>query len=428
MTVESGDFDDDHDGPESSEDPPTRPWLPPDDRLWRHPSELRSTGTPPSGVPDVPAQGRHPAGGRLWGRVILGGLVGALVASGVIAGVNWLGPARTSSNVGSGGHPGAPVTTASAVVPTAGSQPVQNHPSISAGPSLMGMVAKVWPAIVTVDVATGQGHVRGSGLVFRSDGMVLTVARLLAGAVGVSVITSNGQQETASIVGDDDDDGVAVLRVAKPLPSVSLEPSPAPATGQVTIAVGAADPVGSPPAVAIGTIKGVNQQVRVNGGPPLLDAIDTDAPPGPAPGGALLDQSGRVVGITTETTGDGGGAHWVAAPAALVDDAADQLVTKGKVMRAWLGISADDHEPATPGGGSTPGGVQVLNVQSNSPAAAAGVLPQDIIDAVDGQPVPSILDLRGALRLRRPGAPVMLDVVRNGGHWPMRATLGAEAA
>ena len=97
-------------------------------------------------------------------------------------------------------------------------------------------------------------------------------------------------------------------------------------------------------------------------------------------------------------------------------------------MRAWLGISADDHEPATPGGGSTPGGVQVLNVQSNSPAAAAGVLPQDIIDAVDGQPVPSILDLRGALRLRRPGAPVMLDVVRNGGHWPMRATLGAEAA
>ena len=153
------------------------------------------------------------------------------------------------------------------------------------------------------------------------------------------MITSNGQQETASIVGDDDDDGVAVLRVAKPLPSVSLEPSPAPATGQVTIAVGAADPVGSPPAVAIGTIKGVNQQVRVNGGPPLLDAIDTDAPPGPAPGGALLDQSGRVVGITTETTGDGGGAHWVAAPAALVDDAADQLVTKGKVMRAWLGIS-----------------------------------------------------------------------------------------
>src|SRR5207244_1754775 len=206
---------------------------------------------------------------------ILGGLVGALVASGVIAGVNWLGPARTSSNVGSGGQPGAPVTTASAVVPTAGSQPVQNHPSISAGPSLMGLGAKVWPAIVPV---------------------------------------------------------------------------------------GAADPVGAPPAVAIGTIKGVNQQVRVNGGPPLLDAIDTDAPPGPAPGGALLDQSGRVVGITTETTGDGGGAHWVAAPAALVDDAADQLVTKGKVMRAWLGISADDHEPATPGGGSTPGGVQVLNV------------------------------------------------------------------
>jgi hypothetical protein len=47
---------------------------------------------------------------------------------------------------------------------------------------------------------------------------------------------------------------------------------------------------------------------------------------------------------------------------------------------------------------------------------------------VDGQPVPSILELQGALRLRRSGAPVMLDVVRNGGHWPMHATLGSDAA
>jgi S1-C subfamily serine protease len=291
----------------------------------------------------------------------------------------------------------------------------------------MGLVAKVWPSIVTVDVASGTGHVRGSGVVFRSDGMVLTVARLLAGAVGIRVITSSGQEETASVVGEDADDGVAVLRVGRQLPSVSLA-TPEPATGQVAIAVGATDPVGSPPAVTIGTIRGVNEQVRVSGGPPLLDAIDTDAPAGPAPGGALLDQSGRVVGITTQTSDDGGGAHWLAAPAALVDDDADQLVTRGKVVHAWLGISADDRVPSTSGGGSAPPGVQVLSVQSNSPAATAGLVPQDIIDAVDGQPVPSILDLQGALRLRRPGAPIMLDVVRNGGHWPMHATLGSEAA
>ena len=73
-------------------------------------------------------------------------------------------------------------------------------------------------------------------------------------------------------------------------------------------------------------------------------------------------------------------------------------------------------------------GIQVLTVQNDSPAAAAGLVPQDIIDAVDGQPVPSILDLQGVLRLRRPGVPVELDVVRNGGHWPMHATLGSAAA
>jgi S1-C subfamily serine protease len=257
--------------------------------------------------------------------------------------------------------------------------------------------------------------------------MVLTVARLLAGAVSISVISSSGREDTASLVGEDASDNVAVLRAGNQLPSLSLAPSPPPSTGQVAIAVGTSEPVGSPPAVTIGTIRAINRQVPVNGAPPLLDAIDTDAPPGPAPGGALLDQSGRVVGITTETTDDGGGAHWLAAPAALVDDAAEQLVTQGKVVHAWLGVSADDHAPSTKDGGTGPAGVQVLTVQSNSPAAAAGLLPQDIIDSVDGQPVPSILDLQGALRLRRPGAPVMLDVVRNGGHWPMRATLGSAA-
>jgi S1-C subfamily serine protease len=97
-------------------------------------------------------------------------------------------------------------------------------------------------------------------------------------------------------------------------------------------------------------------------------------------------------------------------------------------MRAWLGISAVDRQPAGQSSGNSPPGVEVETVQSDSPAASAGILPSDVIDAVDGQPVPSLLDLQGALRLRRPGAPVVLDVIRNGGHWPMHATLGSEAA
>jgi putative serine protease PepD len=359
---------------------------------------------------------------------LLGGVVGAVIASGVITGVNWLGPARTATTAGSRGPAENPVTTASAVMRASGAQPAPNNPSISAGSSLIGLVAKVSPSIVGVNVATEKGRVRGSGLVFRNDGMILTVARLLAGAVGISVITSSGQEEPASLVGEDADDGVAVLRVGHQMPSLSLAQSAVPTTGQIAIAVGATDAAGSPPAVTIGTILGVNRQVRMNDGPPLLDAIDTDAPAGPTPGGVLLDQSGKVVGITTAASPDGGGAHWLAASAAVVEDAADQLITTGKVVHAWLGVSADDHEPSTATGGNTPAGVQVLTVQSNSPAASAGLEPQDIIDAVDGVPVPSILDLQGALRLHRPGASVMLDVVRNGGHWPMHATLGSAAA
>jgi S1-C subfamily serine protease len=199
-------------------------------------------------------------------------------------------------------------------------------------------------------------------------------------------------------------------------------------TGQVAIAVSPSGEAGSAPAVTICTIKGVNRQVRVDGRPPLLDAIETDAPAGPTPGGVLVDQSGSVVGMTTDTSAEGGAAHWLAAPTALVNDAVDQLVSKGKVTRAWLGISAVDPQAGGGNGGNGPPGVEVLTVQSDSPAASAGILPRDIIDAVDGQSVPSMLDLQGALRLRRPGAPVVLDVIRNGGHWPMHATLGSEAA
>jgi serine protease DegS len=292
----------------------------------------------------------------------------------------------------------------------------------------MDVVAKVWPSIVTVDVATGHGHVRGSGLVFRNDGMVVTVARLLAGAAGISVITSAGRQEGATVLGTDDDDGLAVLRVGGQMPSLDLTSSPAPTAGQVAILVSPSSDVGSSPTATICTIKGINRQVRVDGRPPLLDAVETDAPAGPAPGGVLVDQSGSVVGMTTDASNEGGAAHWVAAPTALVHDAVDQLVSKGKVMRAWLGISAEDRQDGGGSGGNSPPGVEVLTVQSNSPAASAGILPLDIIDAVDGQPVPSLLDLQGALRLRRPGVPVVLDVIRNGGHWPMRATLGSEAA
>lgn len=428
MTVESGDFDDDHDGREASEDPPHRPWLPPDDRLWRHPSELRSAGGPLARDPGVETQGRRLPGGRFLAKVALGGAVGALIATGIVTSETWLGPARTSDHGGSAGQDSAQVTTASAVLPAPGTGAGQNHTLINASPTLMGVVAKVLPSVVTVDVATGHGHVRESGLVFGDKGIVVTVARLLEGAVGISVITSDGRQVAASVLGEDPDEGVAVLRVGDQLPTVSPASSSLATTGELAIAVSMSGARGSPPAVTICTIRGVNQQVRVNGRPPLLDAIETDAPVGPAPGGVLLDQSGSVVGMTTDTTGEGGDAHWLAVPTALVHDAVGQLVTQGKVTRAWLGISAEDGQAAGGTGGNGPRGVQVLTVQSNSPAASAGLLPRDIIDAVDGQPVPSILDLQGLLRMRHPGAPVVLDVIRNGGHWPMHATLGSEAA
>lgn len=423
MTVESGDFDDNHDGFDPPDDTPARPWLPPDDRLWRHPSELRGSGPAPQHQPSPRRRRKRLAGSRVLTLMVLGGVVGALLATGVATGTHWLGPTRTTSQASAND---VTVTSTSARIGSgAGASAAPRQSPINAGPSVMAMVQRVWPSIVTVDVTTAQGHVHGSGLVFRSDGMVVTVARLLAGAAGISVITSDGTEDAATLVGEDPDSGVAVIRVPRQLPSVDLDASPPPAAGEMAIAVGTNAAEGSPPAVAIGTISQVNRQVKLADGPPLLDAIDTDAPAGPAPGGALLDQSGRVLGITTATTDEGGTPHWLAAPADLAGDAANQLASTGKVVYAWLGIAGGDDSAAPASGGVAPG-VEVLSVQGGSPAAAAGLKPDDVIDAIDGQPVASLLDLQGVLRLRQPGAAVTLDVMRDGSHLPMEATLGAQ--
>jgi S1-C subfamily serine protease len=126
--------------------------------------------------------------------------------------------------------------------------------------------------------------------------------------------------------------------------------------------------------------------------------------------------------------GEVGSQRSYAAPLAVVRDSAGQLAATGRVVHAWLGVDGHDLDAKAAAGLGLTGGAEVTAVQPGSPAAGAGLQGDDVIGEVDGRAVHSMLELRAALRLRRPGDSVTLTVMRGGQPRRAQATLGGESA
>ena len=171
---------------------------------------------------------------------------------------------------------------------------------------------------------------------------------------------------------------------------------------------------------------------RTVSGLPIESAlIQTDAAINPGnSGGPLLDSQGRVIGINTVVLrGSGDEAAeglGFAIPINLANDVAQQVLTTGRVRRAFMGVQIADVTPqlAAQFGLPVREGALVGSVQPNSPAARGGVQPRDIITRVNDTPVTSGGDLTRALRSAGPGTAVTLAVVRPSGRTTLRVTLG----
>jgi serine protease Do len=378
------------DDPSSYRTPP-----PPDDRLWRHPSEM------------LP---KRNVGERTWLVASISGMVGALLASAVVVLAGGLNERSTERVVE---RQEVPVQTVSTN-------------ATSNGPSVVDIAQHVRPAITQIQVDGKNGDSSGSGVLFRSDGYLLTNFHVIDGADGVKFVLDSGRELAANLVGSDPENDVAVLKIGGgPFPVATLGNAADLRVGQNAIAIGSPLGLAGGPSVTVGVVSALHRRLDTRSGPPLLDMIQTDAPISPgSSGGALLDANGAVIGLTTAVaTSDGAQGLGFATPIDVARSSADQLIAGGKVQHVWLGIEGTDVDPTTAKNMSIDGGALVGKVVQGSPADKSGVQARDVIVAVDGQAVKTMGALVVALRSRTPGSTVSIDVRRGNETRHMKVSL-----
>jgi len=374
--------------------------LPPEDRIWRHPSELRASLTSPR-----PAWAPR----TLWPVAVVSALCASLLSLGLVAIAGGLMR-----------HPGPVTVVERQVEPRS---PGSNVP----GPPVVAIAERSRAAIVQLQVEGDQGGGSGSGVIFRSDGHVLTNAHVVEGASTVKVVLSSGREVGARVVGADSETDSAVVKMeGGPYPVAALGTAVDLKVGQTAIAIGSPLGLAGGPSVTVGVVSALHRRVRSHGDTSLVDMIQTDAPIAPgSSGGSLLDGDGHVIGITTAIAVSDVGAEGLgfATPIDLARAVAEQLITSGHVTNVWLGVEGSDLDGVTANDLDIDGGALLGQVKDGSPAKAAGLSTRDVIVAVDGRPVASMGALVVALRMHRPHDKVQLEFVRDKAHRRASVTL-----
>jgi len=279
------------------------------------------------------------------------------------------------------------------------SGPVNDSKALDAYSQAVSSAAeRAGPAVVKVE--SGRGG--GSGVIFDSGGRILTNEHVVRGRVQVQVTLADGRRLTASVTAADPRLDIAVLRVAaKALPVAELYNGPL-KVGQLVVAIG--NPYGLSWTVTAGVVSALGRELPVSRGLALRDLIQTDVPINPGnSGGPLVDAQGRVVGITTAIIPFARGVGF-AVPVSSVLTALARFEEMRHRDGARLGIVAAPVE----------GGVLVLEVEPDSPAARASLRGQDVIVALGGHQVANASQIAEALTSVRPGQTVEVTFLREG--------------
>src|SRR5512147_1625000 len=231
----------------------------------------------------------------------------------------------------------------------------------------------------------------GSGVIVRSDGLVVTNVHVIEGAQEIKVVLSDGREFSATLVTSDDQSDLALLKVdpeGAALPVLPLGDSDALEVGDLVLAIG--NPFGVGQTVTSGIVSAL-ARTRV-GISDYRFFIQTDAAINPGnSGGALVDMQGRLVGVNSMIFSKGGGSNGIgfAIPSNMVRLVVQSALKGGTVQRPWLGASL---QPVTPDiadslGLPTPSGALIAKVAAKGPAARAGLLAGDVVVGVDDKDV-----------------------------------------
>ena len=292
-------------------------------------------------------------------------------------------------------------------------------PSVAEQPVLAGgipnIVDRVEPAVVTVMAGAGVG----SGVIYRSNGIILTNEHVVRGNRSVEIAFADGRRQTGQVIAADPDTDLAMVRVDRSgLPAVSFQTA-LPRVGALAVVLGS--PLGFEKSVTAGIVSGLHRSIpgSARESAALIDLLQTDAPISPGnSGGAVVDGQGRVIGISEAYIPPEQGAVAIgfAIPAATAVSIADQLLKTGHVEHAFIGLQPAQLTPqlAQELGIRETTGILVYGVSPGGPAAHAHIAPGDIIVGIDGQRVNTVEDLFTALRQQRPGETVTLERIRDG--------------
>lgn len=256
----------------------------------------------------------------------------------------------------------------------------------------------------------------GSGTIVRGDGLIATNFHVVRGTSEINVTLADGEVLRGRVVGNDQESDVALVKVdASGLRAAELGDSDALRVGQPVLAIG--NPLGlmGGPTVTSGVISAFRKNIRAQN-VFFEELLQTDAAINPGnSGGPLIDLSGKVVGINTAVIPYAHGIGF-AIPINIVKRVVEDLLTYGRVVKPFLGIVGYDLNEMIARYYELPAnrGVFITEVVRGSPAHSAGIRRGDIIISVDDTPVRSFSELRNAVRRRRIGEVVKVELVRGG--------------
>jgi 2-alkenal reductase len=381
----------------------------------------------------APAPGRS----RTTASLVAVSLLSAVLASG--------GTVLALGAAGALDRPGATIPTAAAALNVGTVQPV----AVDESSATIAVAAKVSPAVVRITV-TGSNNGRdlgiipatgvGSGVIFDSNGWILTNHHVVEGGEKFDVELKDGRVLTGSVYGIDTLTDLAIVKVdATGLPTAAMGSSDALKVGQLVIAIGS--PLGTySNSVTSGIVSAKGRSITTDGAQSLNNLIQTDAAINPGnSGGPLLDAAGNIIGINTAIATNSNGIGF-AIPIDIARPIMAQAVAGEPLSRPYMGIHfvsitrqlADKEKlPVQIGalvGGFDSNGQPVSGVDSGTPAARAGVKDGDIITSVNGKVIDEEHPLDATLSQFSPGDIVSIDVLRDGQHVTLQVTLGTRPA
>jgi S1-C subfamily serine protease len=286
--------------------------------------------------------------------------------------------------------------------------------------AVIGVAKRISPAVVNIEVQHKSQRGRptggsGSGFIFTPDGFILTNSHVVHGASRIHAALPDGRRFEAELVGDDPDTDLAVVRIDAPhLPHAVLGNSNALQVGQLVVAIG--NPYGFQYTVTAGVVSAMGRSFRSAPGRMIDNIIQTDAALNPGnSGGPLVNSRGEVIGVNTAVIRPAQGICF-AIPSNTATFVAAQLIQSGRVKRSYIGLGGQDvplhrrivrHHKL-----SGEGGVLIVHLEPDAPAAKAGLNEGDIVLEFDGQTIVRVDDLHRLLTEERVGKICEIQVLR----------------